>query len=141
MMRSLFPLLSLGIAASPGLAVPPDAASGDLTALERTLAAKECGASESARSLQAPNRAHGLRSDFAPTGVRVFDRTAEERKALVSLSLAHLGRGDVLERGAAGRRESRGFLLPEPGLLALAAGGLLVTTLGRRSRVQPNVRQ
>lgn len=43
--------------------------------------------------LQAPNRAHNLRTYFEASGIRVHDRTSVGGPALVSMSLAGLGRG------------------------------------------------
>lgn len=78
--------LGLGISAasarapgSPlGSPAPPAAATSLdwLPKIHQALAAKEYEASASSAGLQAPNRKHGLRTWFEPTGVRVHDRNA-----------------------------------------------------------------
>ena len=78
-------------------------------AAERVIAAREYHASRSATGLQAPNRAHGLRTYFEPTGIRVDDRTAAGSPELLALSLAGLGRGArARRRSAAGEVVGRG---------------------------------
>lgn len=79
-----------GIACSPGCSVvgnsatgnaiaecapTPASVSGDwLVRAQRSIAARD-RASESRGGLQAPNRAHDLRTYFGPMGIRVHDRT------------------------------------------------------------------
>src|SRR4029453_12077712 len=60
------------------------------------LAAREYRASENGEGLQAPNRAHNLRTYFEKTGIRVHDRTAGGSPELLRLSLAGVGRGERL---------------------------------------------
>jgi len=43
--------------------------------LQRNIAAYEYRASPNSHGLQAPNRAHNLRTYFEPTGIRLHDRT------------------------------------------------------------------
>jgi hypothetical protein len=68
-----------------------------LAAAQRQIAEREYRASENVEGLQAPNRAHNLRTYFQKTGIRVHDRTAEGSPELLGLSLAKVGRGDVLQ--------------------------------------------
>ena len=56
---------------------------GDLSRIERALAAREYEASETEGVLQAPNRAHGLRTYFEPRGIRVHGRTAPDGPELL----------------------------------------------------------
>ena len=71
--------------------------------MQRAIAAAEYQASETERGLQAPNRAHGLRTWFAPTGIRIHDRRIAGRSGLAELSLVGIGRGSMLAPVAAGR--------------------------------------
>ena len=58
------------------------------------LAAREYWASGEPGSLQAPNRAHDLRTWFEPTGIRVHDRSPQSRR-LLGVSLARMGRAET----------------------------------------------
>lgn len=44
-------------------------------------------------ALQAPNRAHNMRTFFEESGIRVHDRTSGSEQPLVAMSLVALGRG------------------------------------------------
>ncbi len=90
---------------SPG-ATPPSAL--ELTRVREQIAEREYRASENGAGLQAPNRAHNLRTYFEPTGIRVHDRGASEKPALVSLKLVHVGREGALARVGAGNVTSEG---------------------------------
>jgi len=79
-----------------------------LPRVERALAEKEYEASRNARGLQAPNRAHGLRTYFEPGGIRVVDRTAAGGPELLGLRLARIGRGDALAPVAPGEVTNEG---------------------------------
>jgi len=95
-------------ALAPALVFPE--APAFLPQAQSHIAAREYWASETSRGLQAPNRKHGLRSYFKPTGVRVHDRTAAAGPRLLVLELARLGRGDSFLPVAAGEvthREGR----------------------------------
>lgn len=70
--------------------------------VQRGLAEGEYHPAENRQGLQAPNRAHNLRTYFEPTGIRVHDRTAPGGPELVSLSFAGMGRGAGLAPVAAG---------------------------------------
>ena len=59
---------------------------------QRGLAEAEYHASNNGRGLQAPNRAHDLRTYFEPGRVRLHSRTAAGSPALVSFSLTGIGR-------------------------------------------------
>ena len=73
----------------------PAAAGGDwLGQVQSDLASREYHASLNDEGLQAPNRAHNLRTYFERTGVRVVDRTAEGGPTLVELRVAAIGRGE-----------------------------------------------
>jgi FG-GAP repeat protein/VCBS repeat protein len=73
-----------------------------LTAAQRHIAQREYRPSENAQGLQAPNRAHNLRTYFAKDGIRVHDRSADGSPALLQISLARAGRGDTLSAVAPG---------------------------------------
>jgi hypothetical protein len=89
-------LLSAGLraAAPPAAASSPDASW--LTKAQQNIAQREYRASENGQGLQAPNRAHDLRTYFDPNGIRVYDRTAAESRELLRLSLAGVGRGEAI---------------------------------------------
>ena len=81
----------------------PDGASQDWWgSVQRGLAEGEYQVSKNGPGLQAPNRAHNLRTYFGPTGIRVHDRTAVGSPELASFSLVGMGRGDELAPVAAG---------------------------------------
>src|SRR5882672_1698152 len=67
-----------------------------LATAREQIAAREYRASANGDVLQAPNRAHNLRTYFANTGIRVHDRTASGSPELLQMSLVGLGRGDSL---------------------------------------------
>ena len=86
--------------ARPMRAAPPDES---LVARARdAVAASEYEARPNAHGLQAPNRANGLRTYFAPDGVSLHDRGNAEAPALLDLSLSDVGRADRLAKVAAG---------------------------------------
>jgi len=58
-----------------------------LVRAEQNIAEREYRASENDRGLQAPNRAHNLRTYFDANGVRVHDRVAAGSPELLRLSL------------------------------------------------------
>src|SRR5262245_3169189 len=71
--------------------------------IEAGLKAREYEVSENGRGLQAPNRAHNLRTYFRPEGIRIHDRTAAGDPELLSLELTAVGReGNLraIDRGA-----------------------------------------
>ncbi|MFQ5482582.1 MAG: hypothetical protein ACE5ER_07470, partial [Nitrospinaceae bacterium] len=72
------------------------------TRMQRGLAAGEYHASQNQQGLQAPNRAHNLRTYFGSEGIKVHDRTAKGSPELTSLSLIGMGRGAALTPVAAG---------------------------------------
>jgi hypothetical protein len=79
------------------------AVSGALRArAEQHLAEREYWASRNANGLQAPNRAHRLRTYFGPAEIAVHDRTAAAAAPLVTLRLARVGRGASLAPVGAG---------------------------------------
>jgi hypothetical protein len=85
------------------------AVEGDwLARVQRGLAEREYQASPNRTGLQAPNRAHGLRTYFEPTGIRVHDRTAAGSPELLSLALASVGRPERMERVGPGEVKSEG---------------------------------
>ena len=70
--------LGLSFAASVAIASsasPPPAAGDWLARAQSEIARREYHASRSGSDLQAPNRAHDLRTYFEPTGVRIHSRT------------------------------------------------------------------
>ncbi len=92
-------------ARSPEAAAIPG---GWLARVQSGIAQREYRASPSARGLQAPNRAHDLRTYFEPTGIRIHDRTATGSPRLLGLVLAGVGRGQRLSEPGAGRIASEG---------------------------------
>jgi len=95
-------------APSPAAKPAPAASEAWLARARRGLAAREYRASRNRRGLQAPNRAHDLRTYFEPTGIRVHDRTAAGSPALLGLALAGMGRGERLAEPAPGTVASKG---------------------------------
>ena len=95
--RHVGSLLALAIMASC-TARSPEASSDAswLAEAQRQIAAREYRASENGQGLQAPNRAHNLRTYFEKTGIRVHDRAASGSPELLRLSLSGVGRGAAL---------------------------------------------
>ena len=121
--RGMLPrvLLGLWLAAAGGLnpaaAAPPEGVSGDAWAsMLQDIETREyqvspgsaSGEADSLATLQAPNRAHHLRTYFDPQGARVVERSAAEPAWSVHLGLAAIGRGDALEAPGPARIDSRG---------------------------------
>jgi hypothetical protein len=106
--------IALGGASADG-ALPGDA----LGPLQQAIAAREYEASRQGEDLQAPNRAHNLRTYFAPTGIRVHDRTAVGSPELVSMKLRALGRGEASREVEPGQVTSAGARveISRPGLV------------------------
>jgi len=78
---------------------PARAAKPDESLVERAreaIARSEYEARPNARGLQAPNRANGLRTYFAPDGVSIRTRGGLDAPALLDLSLSRVGRPDRL---------------------------------------------
>jgi hypothetical protein len=109
LVRSLAAVLSIGLVsacAHPDGGKPRTAAATGATQpswaarAQQHIAAREYWASEAGSGLQAPNRAHGLRTYFDPAGIRVHDRTAGGDAELLRLSLAGVGRGATLAAAA-----------------------------------------
>jgi hypothetical protein len=96
-------LLQTDTLASAGRA--NEAAHGDgawLARAQEEIASREYRASENGSGLQAPNRAHNLRTFFERTGIRVHDRTAGGSPELLRLSLTGMGRGAQIAAVAPG---------------------------------------
>lgn len=70
--------------------------------VQRWLAEGEYHVSENGKGLQAPNRAHNLRTYFEPTGISLHDRTAAGSAELVGFWLVGMGRGAELAPVEAG---------------------------------------
>src|SRR5688572_1985220 len=85
--------LLLSTCASPDHVDPEVADVSWLATAQEQIAAREYRASENGEGLQAPNRAHNLRTFFEPVGIRVHDRTASGQPQLVELRLDGVGRG------------------------------------------------
>jgi hypothetical protein len=81
---------------------------GWLAGAGEEIALREYRASASGQGLQAPNRAHNLRTWFEPTGIRVHDRTAPGSPGLLELRLSGVGRGGELAPLAPGAVSSQG---------------------------------
>jgi hypothetical protein len=113
-----------GAPASANAPVAPDRDSTALTddglaAVQRHIAQREYRTSANSNGLQAPNRVHNLRTYFAPTGIRVHDRTRLDSPELLALNLAGVGRGETLARVGPGEVTSDGARveIKRPGLL------------------------
>ncbi|MBW2541023.1 MAG: FG-GAP repeat protein [Deltaproteobacteria bacterium] len=61
--------------------------------IQHHLAEREYAVGPNLHGLQAPNRAHNLRTYFDATGIQVVDRTAVSSPDLLALRLASIGRG------------------------------------------------
>ena len=94
--RSLaLPLVLLLAGAGDAASEPvPDQQPGDgwLQQAKRHIEAREYWASANQAGLQAPNRRHGLRTYFEPSGIRVVDRKAPGSPGLLQIELAALAR-------------------------------------------------
>jgi hypothetical protein len=92
---------------------------GGFAAVQRQIAQREYQASANRNGLQAPNRAHNLRTYFASTGIRVHDRTQAGSPELLSLDLAAVGRGETPTRVEPGEVTSDGARveIKRPGLV------------------------
>jgi hypothetical protein len=98
---------------------------GALAGIEAHLAAREYHASENGQGLQAPNRAHNLRTYFDATGIRVHDRTAAGSPQLLQLSLARVGRESEIDAVPAGtvHAEDARVEIRRPGLVEWFVNG------------------
>jgi hypothetical protein len=97
----------------------PEAEPGWMARAQRGIAEREYRASRNSNGLQAPNRAHNLRTYFDGSGIRVHDRTAAGSPELLSLGLAGIGRGESLvpvEPGAVSSEGAR-VEIRRPGLV------------------------
>jgi hypothetical protein len=85
--------------------------------VQRGLAAAEYNPSRNSRGLQAPNRAHNLRTYFSPDGIHLRDRMLD--RPLVGLSLSGTGRGDALAPVTAGdvARSGKRIEIRRPGIV------------------------
>jgi cysteine-rich repeat protein len=104
----------------------PGHAADWLPAARRSIAAREYEASPAAGGLQAPNRAHSLRTWFEPTGIRVHDRSAAGAPRLAELRMAGFGRsGAPLAALAPGAVSSAGTRVEirRPGLVEWYVNG------------------
>jgi hypothetical protein len=101
--------------ADPAIGRPP---SSWLARAQREIAEREYQASENGEGLQAPNRAHDLRTYFERTGIRVHDRSTDSSE-LLRLSLSGVGRGADLAPVAPGEVASDGARVEirRPGLV------------------------
>ena len=86
--------------AGHALALPPG--------LEGALTAREYHATPSRDGLQAPNRAHGLRTYFEPSGIRVVERTDAKAPELARIRVVGVGHGATLSGVAPGEVSSAG---------------------------------
>src|SRR5262245_48528902 len=73
-----------------------------LARVQSYIADREYRAHDDGSGLQAPNRRHGLRTWFTPSGIRVHDRTAGGSPRLLALRLERIGRGSALHPVPAG---------------------------------------
>jgi hypothetical protein len=85
-------VLWLGVEREPTRRESSQAPTDSQAGIAGQLARREYQASANGQGLQAPNRAHNLRTYFEPDGVRVHDRTAEGSPELLSIRLSAIGR-------------------------------------------------
>lgn len=93
---------------------------------QESIAKREYEASENDRGLQAPNRAHNLRTYFEPWGVRVEDRTADgspELFRLKTIALGRAGRAKALKSGEVRPKGARVEVLRAEGVIEWYANG------------------
>lgn len=88
--------------APPGTPAPSTPDAGWLAKVQQHIAGREYRTSENGTGLQAPNRAHNLRTYFDAQGIRVHDRTAADSPELLRLSLTGVGRGKLIAAVAPG---------------------------------------
>ena len=101
----LIALLLPGVADASHSSPAVNAASQPGTSsLRRVIAEQEYHASRNDLGLQAPNRAHDLRTYFTSQGIRVHDRGSMTDPALLTLALKRL-RGTVEHTGTSNRVE------------------------------------
>src|SRR5262245_66570680 len=88
----------------------PDARSpqSDHSEFEQVIRSREYRPSLVGGELQAPNRAHNLRTWFGPGGIRVHDRTALGSPKLVAIEVRAFGRRDWEREVGPGEVTSRG---------------------------------
>ena len=112
--------------ASNPLASPQQGTEDWLARVQRGLAENEYQASRNRVGLQAPNRAHELRTYFDASGIRVHDRTPAGSPELLSLSLSGVGRPDHMESVEPGDLVSKGARVEirRPGVLEWYANSL-----------------
>ena len=82
------------------LAASPD--SGWLATVQKKIRQQEYEASRNNRGLQAPNRAHNIRTYFSEKGIQVVDRSAQGSPGLLGLTLNGFGRGEFTENATSG---------------------------------------
>jgi len=92
---------------------------GWLAVVKEQILEREYHTTPNPGGLQAPNRAHNLRTYFERDGIRVVDRTADGSPALLSLRLRAMGRGESLGAVAPGDVVSEGARVEirRPGLI------------------------
>src|SRR5262249_9740392 len=95
------PVGSGGCGPPSPVAAPPAATPSE--GFAQALARREYEPTPNAHGLQAPNRAHDLRTYFDARGIRVHDRTAPGSPELLALTLSGVGRGRTLASVAAGQ--------------------------------------
>jgi len=112
-------LVLWGLLAAGGARADAASSAGMPAGIEEALARREYEATRNARGLQAPNRAHNLRTYFEPAGIRVHDRTAAGSPELLRLTLAGVGRGGALAAVPAGEvvHEDARVEIRRPGLV------------------------
>jgi hypothetical protein len=87
---------------------PPAAEPAWRETAQGNLAASEYRASPTPHGLQAPNRAHGLRTYFESSCIRLHERSALDGDALATLTLKGFGRGSALVSAGKGEVSHRG---------------------------------
>ncbi len=80
-------------------ATTPTTSGGSASASTTVTEGSASGEADSLATLQAPNRAHRLRTYFDPQGARVVERSAAEPAWSVHLGLAAIGRGEAIDEG------------------------------------------
>jgi len=91
-------LLAFFWSLNAAFASSPD--SGWSATVQKKILQKEYEASRNNAGLQAPNRAHNIRTYFSKKGIQVVDRTAPGSPQLLRLTLTGFGRGEYLQDAA-----------------------------------------
>lgn len=115
-------VFAIGCAAGLPSVAPP---ANSLAQIQRQLVEREYWASENDRGLQAPNRAHRLRTYFEADGIRIVDRAKPASSELLGLRLEGWGRAGALAHIGAGaiRHANERVEIDRPGVVEWFVNG------------------